>query len=162
MRSRIFALSVATGQVSLLRDGSATIALLKQKFPKENEMNIYIIWLLRIIHIVAGVFWVGGTLIMTLFVAPTVAATGEAGQRFVGHLMNSLKFSNRMAMASGLTILAGFILYFRGGSAFLESRFGIGLGIGAVFALIGFFFGVRWQSLGHRCKANHHPTKSCE
>lgn len=105
-------------------------------------MNIYLVWLLRIIHIVAGVFWVGGTLIMTLFVGPTVAATGEAGQKFVGHLMNSLKFSNRMAIASGLTILAGFILYFRGGSAFFESRFGIGLGIGAVFALIGFFAGM--------------------
>lgn len=105
-------------------------------------MNIYLVWLLRIIHIVAGVYWVGGTLIMTFFVGPTVGATGEAGQKFVGHLMNNLKFSNRMATASGLTILAGFILYFRGGAALMESRFGIGLGIGAVFALIGFVAGM--------------------
>ena len=105
-------------------------------------MNIYLVWLLRIIHIVAGVFWVGGTLIMTFFVGPTVGATGEAGQKFVGHLTNNLKFSNRMAIASGLTILAGFILYFRGGAALMESRFGIGLGIGAVFALIGFVAGM--------------------
>jgi uncharacterized membrane protein len=103
---------------------------------------IYLIWLLRIIHIVGGVFWVGGTLIMTFFVGPTAGATGEAGQKFVGHLMNNLKFSNRMAIASGLTILAGLILYVRGGSPFFESRFGIGLGIGAVFALIGFFSGM--------------------
>jgi hypothetical protein len=40
---------------------------------------IYLIWLLRIIHIVGGVFWVGGSLIMTFFVAPTLAATGENG-----------------------------------------------------------------------------------
>jgi uncharacterized membrane protein len=105
-------------------------------------MNIYLVWLLRIIHIVAGVFWVGGTLIMTFFVGPTVGATGEAGQKFVGHIMNNLKFSNRMAAASGLTILAGFLLYFRGGTALMESRFGIGLGIGAVFALIGFVSGM--------------------
>lgn len=105
-------------------------------------MNIYLVWLLRIIHIVAGVIWVGGTLIMTFFVGPTVGATGEAGQKFVAHLMNNLKFSNRMAAASGLTILAGFILYFRGGAALFESRFGIGLGIGAVFALIGFVSGM--------------------
>jgi len=105
-------------------------------------MNIYLVWLLRIIHIVAGVYWVGGTLIMTFFVGPTVGATGEAGQKFVGHLTNNLKFSNRMAIASGLTILAGFILYFRGGAALMESRFGIGLGIGAVFALIGFVAGM--------------------
>ena len=105
-------------------------------------MNIYLVWLLRIIHIVAGVVWVGGTLIMTFFIGPTVGATGEAGQKFVGHLMSNLKFSNRMAAASGLTILAGFILYFRGGAALMESRFGIGLGIGALFALIGFVAGM--------------------
>ena len=105
-------------------------------------MNIYLVWLLRIIHIVAGVVWVGGTLIMTFFIGPTVGATGEAGQKFVGHLMSNLKFSNRMAAASGLTILAGFILYFRGGAALMESRFGIGLGIGALFALIGFVSGM--------------------
>ena len=105
-------------------------------------MEVYWIWLLRIVHIVAGVFWVGGTLIMTFFVGPTVGAIGEPGQKFIAHLMNNLKFSNRMAAASGLTILAGFILYFRGGTALFESRFGIGLGIGAVFALIGFVSGM--------------------
>lgn len=103
---------------------------------------IYLIWLLRIIHIVGGVFWVGGTLIMTFFVGPTIGVTGESGQKFVAHLMNNLKFSNWMATASGLTILAGFILFFRGGAALMESPFGIGLGIGAIFALIGFVFGM--------------------
>ena len=103
---------------------------------------IYLIWLLRIIHIVAGVFWVGGTLFMTFFVGPTIGATGESGQKFVAHLMNNLKFSNRMAAAAGLTILAGLILYFRGGTTILGSRFGTGLGIGAVSALIGFVFGI--------------------
>jgi hypothetical protein len=103
---------------------------------------IWLIWLLRITHIVAGVVWVGGTLIMTFFVGPTVGAIGEPGQKFMSHLMNNLKFSNRMATASGLTVLAGFLLYFRGGTAFFDSSFGIGLGIGAVFALIGFFSGM--------------------
>jgi len=105
----------------------------------------YLIWLLRIIHIVSGVFWVGGTLVMTFFVVPTIGATGEAGQKFVGHLMNNLRFSNRMATAAGLTILAGLILYgldARAGAAWLRSSFAIGLGIGAVFALIGFGFGL--------------------
>ena len=106
---------------------------------------IYLIWLLRIIHIVAGVYWVGGTLIMTFFVGPAVGALGETGQKFVGHLMNDLKFSNRMAIASGLTILAGGILYAldaRAGEAWLRSKFAIGLGIGAAFALVGFVFGM--------------------
>lgn len=106
---------------------------------------IYLIWLLRIIHIVGGVFWVGGSLIMTFFIVPTIGATGESGQKFIGHLMNNLKFSNRMAIASGSTVLAGFILYAldaRAGANWVRSDFAIGLGIGAVFALIGFVLGM--------------------
>jgi uncharacterized membrane protein len=107
---------------------------------------IYLIWLLRIIHIVAGVFWVGGTLIMTFFIAPTIGATAEAGQRFAGHLMNDLKFSNRMSAAAGSTILAGLILYWIDSqgftSAWMSSGAGRGFGIGAAFALIGMVFGI--------------------
>ena len=106
----------------------------------------YFLLLLRIIHIVAGIIWVGGTLIMTFFIGPTIGATGDAGQRFVGHLMNNLKFSNRMASAAGLTILAGAILYWRDSqgftSAWMSSGAGRGFGIGAAFALIGFAFGL--------------------
>src|SRR5688500_12768674 len=97
----------------------------------------YLIWFLRIVHIVAAVCWVGGTLIMTFFLGPAVGATGDAGQKVVGHLMNNLKFSQRMSAAAGLTILAGVILYgldARAGAAWLRSGFAIGLGIGAVFA----------------------------
>ena len=105
----------------------------------------YLIWLLRILHIVAGVFWVGGTLFMTFFVGPAIGATGEAGQKFVGHLMNNLKLSNRMSAAAGTTVLAGLILYgldARAGEAWVRSRFAIGLGIGAAFAIIGMVFGI--------------------
>jgi len=106
----------------------------------------YLIWLLRIIHIVGGVIWVGGTLTMTFFIGPTIGATAEAGQKFVGHLMNNLKFSNRMAAASGSTILAGFILYWIDSQGFsspwMSSGAGRGFGIGAGFALVGFVFGI--------------------
>jgi hypothetical protein len=59
--------------------------------------------------------------------------------------MNNLKFSNRMAAAAGSTILAGLILYgldARAGTAWLQSSFAMGLGIGAAFAVIGFAFGI--------------------
>jgi uncharacterized membrane protein len=106
---------------------------------------IYLIWLLRIVHIVGGVIWVGGTLTMTFFIGPSIGATGEAGQKFVSHLMNNLKFSNRMSAAAGLTVLAGVILYgldARAGAAWQRSGMGIGLSIGAVFAIIGFIYGI--------------------
>ncbi|HSB01442.1 MAG TPA: hypothetical protein VLE49_12385 [Anaerolineales bacterium] len=104
-----------------------------------------LIWLLRIIHIVGGVFWVGGSLVMTFFVVPTVGAMGESGQKFVGHLMNNLKFSSRMAAASGSTVLAGIILFgldARAGATWARSTFATGLSIGAGFALIGFVLGI--------------------
>jgi uncharacterized membrane protein len=106
---------------------------------------IYLIWLLRIIHIVAGVFWVGGVLMMTFFVSPTVGAMPAEGQKFIGYLMNNLKFSTRMSIAAGLSILAGMTLYAldaRAGAAWQRSGFAIGLSIGAGFALIGFVFGI--------------------
>jgi len=106
----------------------------------------YLVIALRIIHIVAGITWVGGTLIMTFFIGPTIGATAEAGQKFIGHLMNNLKFSNRMSAAAGLTILAGFILYWIDSngftSAWMSSGAGRGFAIGAGFALIGFVFGL--------------------
>jgi uncharacterized membrane protein len=106
---------------------------------------IYLIWLLRIIHIVGGVFWVGGALVMAFFVGPTIGATGEAGQKFVGYLMNNLKFTNRISAAAGAAILAGLILYgldARAGTAWRQSSFATGLGIGAVCALIGLATGI--------------------
>jgi|SRR5688572_7794215 len=106
----------------------------------------YLVITLRIIHIVAGIFWVGGVLMMTFFIGPTIGATAEAGQKFVGHLMNNLKFSNRMSAAAGFTILAGFILYWIDSdgftSAWMTSGAGRGFGIGAAFAVIGFIFGL--------------------
>lgn len=108
--------------------------------------QIYIVWLLRIIHIVGGIFWVGGSLIMSFFVAPTLHVTGEAGQKFVGHLMDNRKFSSRMAAASGSTILAGVILYWHDSagftSAWMQSSAARGFEIGAGFALVGFVFGM--------------------
>jgi uncharacterized membrane protein len=114
----------------------------------------YLVLLLRILHIGAGVFWVGGVLIMTFFVSPTVGATAESGQKFVVHLMNNVKFSARMSAAAGLTILAGFLLYWIDSdgfsSAWMRSGPGIGFGIGAVFALVGFIYGIL---LGRTMKA---------
>ena len=84
---------------------------------------------------------------MTFFIGPTVGATAEAGQKFIGHLVGNLKFSARMSAAAGLTILAGAILYWRDSqglsSLWLKSGAGTGFTIGAIFGLIGFIFGIR-------------------
>ena len=107
---------------------------------------IYLIWLLRIIHIGAGVFWIGASLTALLFLGPAVGATGEAGQRFMGYLINTKNLSGRIAGAAGSSVLAGAILYWIDSqgfsSAWMKSGAGIGFTIGAVFGLIGFIFGI--------------------
>ena len=107
-------------------------------------MDYYFLFL-RIVHILGGVFWVGGSLMMTFFIGPTAGATAEAGQKFVAHLMNNLKFSQRMSAAAGLTVLAGVLLYLRdagSSSHWVSTSAGRGFGIGAVFGLIGFVYGI--------------------
>jgi hypothetical protein len=106
----------------------------------------YFIWLLRIIHIGAGVFWIGGSLLAMLFLVPSVGPTGEAGQKFMGYLMNNKKMSLRLSAAAGWTVLAGAILYWIDShgltSPWMKSGAGIGFTIGAIFGLIGFIFGI--------------------
>ena len=42
---------------------------------------------LRLIHILGGVFWVGAAWMMTLYIAPSVGATGDSGLQFMRHMM---------------------------------------------------------------------------
>ena len=106
----------------------------------------YLIWLLRVIHIGAGVFWVGGALTVNLFVGPTVAATAEAGQKFMAHFMSKVGFSRRISIAATLSVLAGIWLYWIDAagftSAWMKSAAGTGFTIGAFFGLIGFVCGI--------------------
>jgi uncharacterized membrane protein len=43
--------------------------------------------LLRLIHILAGVFWVGAIFLIAGFLLPTARAMGREGGRFMQHLM---------------------------------------------------------------------------
>ncbi|MBK9925918.1 MAG: hypothetical protein IPP66_11585 [Anaerolineales bacterium] len=107
-------------------------------------MNIYLL-VVRLVHIVAGIIWGGGALIMEFFISRTVMNTGESGQKFVQHLMNKLRFHKFMTAMAILTILGGVLLYWHDSngftSAWMKSSTGIGFGIGAVFGLIAFIFG---------------------
>lgn len=111
-------------------------------------MNILII-VLRLLHILAGVFWVGAAILNTFFLAPTMVATAEAGQKFVAHLVSKARLSARVTVASYITVIAGSILYWIDSqgltSPWQRSGPGIGFGLGAVAAFVGFGFG---QMLG--------------
>ncbi len=107
----------------------------------------YLVLVLRLVHIVAGVFWVGGSLITTVFLLPASAAAGQAGQAFLAQLVRTTRFVQRFAAAAGITVLAGAALYWIDSaglrSEWMRSAPGWGFGIGAVFALLGFVVGIR-------------------
>ena len=102
---------------------------------------------LRLIHIFAGAFWFGSAILLGFFISPTVAATGEAGQKFMGALVKNTGLTKRIAAAAGLTILAGAALFWIDSDGFTSAwtRSGPGLvfGIGGVFGLIGFIYGMQ-------------------
>jgi uncharacterized membrane protein len=108
-------------------------------------MNTFAL-ILRLVHIIGGVFWVGGALAMNVFVSPTLGATGDAGRQFAGHLMGRTRFSMFMTGSAILSVIAGFILYGIDSSwftsAWQSSGPGLGFGMGAVFALIGLVTGM--------------------
>jgi uncharacterized membrane protein len=108
-------------------------------------MNILMI-VLRIFHIISGVFWVGAALMLTFFISPTVNATKEAGQGFMRHFMGNTKFNLVMWTSAITTVVAGAILYWIDSdgftSAWLSSGPGIGFGVAAIFAFLGLIVGV--------------------
>jgi len=108
-------------------------------------MNYYVV-LLRILHIGAGVYWVGSTLLLTFIITPALKETEESGQKFVDYLIKKKRFGTESAGAGGMAGVAGLLLYWRdsGGltSAWITSSVGIGFGVGAVLGLIAFVFGI--------------------
>jgi uncharacterized membrane protein len=103
---------------------------------------LLVVWL-RLVHIVAGIFWVGATLAIAAFLLPTARVVGAEGQRFVGRVMQRLGPALGIAML--LTVVSGFIIYGRLSAGFnrawVTSRPGLALGAGAVAALLAVVIG---------------------
>jgi hypothetical protein len=86
---------------------------------------------------------------MVGFLEPTVEATGEVGKKFMQHLSMRTRFSAAMAIVAGLTVLSGFIMYWRISGFRLEwitSGYGLFLTIGSIAGIIAFFSGFLIQS----------------
>ncbi|MCW5874306.1 MAG: hypothetical protein KIS88_06630 [Anaerolineales bacterium] len=104
--------------------------------------------ILRIIHIFAGVIWVGAAYTMALFITPAVKASGAEGQKFMQALAQHGKLPKRMSMASGLTVLSGLLLYglLFHGLAPLNTGSGLALTLGGLFGLLAIMLGSRTGS----------------
>lgn len=89
---------------------------------------------LRLIHIVGGMFWVGATLFMMLFLGPVLGSIGPAAGPFVAGL-NRRRFPTIMAIVAILTILSGIRLMMIASAGFQGAYFQAP--IGRTFSMAG-------------------------
>lgn len=107
--------------------------------------------LLRVVHIVAGILWVGGSAFLFLFVERAAKGLGPQAEPFMTRLVTVQKMPIYFMVTGGLSILAGLALFWRdsaGDRVGWIARDGTGLtfGIGGLAALIAFgvgLFGIR-------------------
>ncbi len=116
--------------------------------------------LLRLLHILGGIFWVGTMILLAGFLLPTARATGREGGRFLQYLMQQRKLQVYLGVAMLATVLSGIIMYARMAAAthgaWAGSRPGTAYGVGAVAAIlaaaiggaIGRRAGLRLQAVG--------------
>jgi len=100
---------------------------------------------LRFLHVVGGAFWYGSAMVMGLFIGPTVAAIGDAGPKFMSHLILEKKLHRTIAVAAGMTAVGGAGLYWIDSAGFtsdwVKSGPGIVFGIGGIFGIVAFIYG---------------------
>jgi hypothetical protein len=96
--------------------------------------------ILRLIHIAAGAFWVGGVYTFFLFVQPTGMALGPGGQPFMHNLLHERRISTALLTAAVITVLAGlWLLWLTTGGLKTDLLFDssrIGFTIGGIAAIL--------------------------
>jgi uncharacterized membrane protein len=94
--------------------------------------------ILRVIHIVAGAFWLGGSVTTAFFLLPTVKATGPAGGQFAGALIQRTHLPDWLTAAGIASVLSGLLLYwdFYVGLAWTGFEPQVVIGIGGILAII--------------------------
>jgi hypothetical protein len=110
----------------------------------------FLIILLRLVHIVAGAFWVGAAVAYFLYFGPTAKGLGPAGPKFMQDLVGKHRYPLFMNASSMLTLLAGLALYWFSSNglnlAWITSGPGLGFTLGSLAALAAFgigFVGIR-------------------
>jgi uncharacterized membrane protein len=102
-----------------------------------------VVWL-RLLHIVAGTFWVGSAVFGALILFPTARAAGPEGRRFLGRLMQ--RMGPALGIAMLLTIIPGFMMYGRLVAGFdrawVTSPQGLALSTGAGATILAVILGI--------------------
>ena len=105
-------------------------------------------WLivLRVLHVVPAMLWLGGAVIGGFFLQPAAAALGPTGQSFMEYLIKRRRMGIFFPIVATLTILGGAALYWvdSGGlqPAWITSPTGLAFTIGGVAALAAYLGGL--------------------
>ena len=101
----------------------------------------FIFIVLRLVHIVAGTFWAGSALMLTLIVLPGTRKAGPGNER----VLPMAQISQAMSLSALLTTVAGLLLYWlvsHFSSAWITSSFGFALTLGSLAGLAAFLIGL--------------------
>jgi uncharacterized membrane protein len=113
-------------------------------------MSPTVVILLRVLHIVAGAFWVGVAVFIALLLQPSLRAAGPGGGAVMNQLAQVRRLPLWMMAAMAVTVIAGFLLYWinarTGGKEWLGSGQGRVFGLGGVLALAGGILGMALSS----------------
>src|SRR5450759_16229 len=111
-------------------------------------MDTYMI-ILRLLHIFAGIFWVGTAFFFVLFLEPTITAAGPAGGTVMGRLTLT-QFPMVMAVSSILTVAAGVLIYLKDSNGlqinWIAAPSGLAMTIGSLAGILAFLLGLIVQA----------------
>lgn len=125
--------------------------------------------ILRLLHILAGAFWLGAAYTMFLFLQPPAQAVEPDGQRFMLHLLGRRRLPDAVLAAALLTGGAGALLFWRDSGGlqltWMTQPQGLGFTLGAVsggialllFVTIGYPNTRRIIAIGSRLAAEGRP-----
>ena len=102
----------------------------------------------RIVHILAGVVWVGSVFLLVVYVQPSAAAIGPAGAPFMNQLLGERRLVDGIIAMALITVIGGLFLYWHDWHLFMTfgdwigSTFGKAFTVGALAALAALAIGV--------------------
>lgn len=101
---------------------------------------------LRLIHVLAGVFWAGAVFFVVSFLMPSMRDAGPAAGAVSRQLMDVRKYPIKVLILAFLTVLSGFALYYlnikTSAGAFARSRAGMVYGLGGVAGILTLIVGM--------------------
>jgi uncharacterized membrane protein len=127
---------------------------------------------LRVLHILSGVFWAGAVFFVAGFLMPSIRASGPAGGQVMYQMVAVRKYPIVAMIAAIVTILSGLAMYWRNISvsdgAFARSTSGMTYGIGAIAGIIAVTIGMtvlspstkRLSAIGDAVKAAGGPPSA--